>query len=415
MESLNLGRVLFLVSSFVAPIEILIFGSFTVYDLLTTVLFVLVLARGRVILPPPAIFWSALVFLALALLSTLRAVRPDQSLTQVLQYLFILFVQLPVIFYFSRSRFMIHASLCAFILGTLVGIGDAYLDPRALEAGRIGTSFFADSPNRLGYPTAYLSPFLFYLVFHRWRERRGRFFALLCGAGVGYLLLWALAASGSRGATAGALVGLTVFLAFRRGITIGPRALARGLAAMLIVGACSFLLYRSDYFPETLRTRIDRTLAAESSLVQDRTTLAQAGWQAFSESPFLGIGLDNFRYVSDRYLPTVTQQLPHNLWLQLLVHTGILGTLGFLGIVVSWFGIMLRAQRVQTVAGRRELAWAFIASMCAIQTFHMFIPVLIQRPYWWVFGLGLSAVLHWQAADTERMSNERHERPWDHE
>jgi hypothetical protein len=115
VESLNLGRVLFLVSSFVAPIEILLVGSFTVYD------------------PPPAIFWSALVFVAFALLSTLRAVRPDQSLTQVLQYLFILFVQLPVIIFFVRSRFMIHASLCAFILGTLVGIGDAYLDPQALE------------------------------------------------------------------------------------------------------------------------------------------------------------------------------------------------------------------------------------------------------------------------------------------
>jgi O-antigen ligase len=391
LESLNLGRTLFLVSSFVAPIEILLAKSFTAYDLLTTALFFLVLARGRVMLPSPAILCSGLVFLLFALLSTLRAPHPGQSLTQILQYLFILFVQLPVILFFTRSRFMIHASLVAFLLGSLVGIGDAFLFPQAIEAGRVGT-FFSDSPNRLGYPAAYLSPFLCYLVLERWRESRGWVLPLLGGAVVAYLMLWALAASGSRGATAGTVIALSVFLAFRRGFSLRPSGLARVAAAVLTVALCGVLLYRSDHFPETLRMRIDRTLAAEDSLVQDRTTLAVAGMRAFRESPLLGVGLDNFRYVSDRYLPTITQQLPHNLWIQLLVHTGLFGTLGFLGMIVSWYGIMLRAQRCQAAAGHRELIWAFIASMSATMMIFLFVPVLIQRQYWWIFGLGLSVV-----------------------
>ncbi len=153
--------------------------------------------------------------------------------------------------------------------------------------------------------------------------------------------------------------------------------------------------------------RIDRTLAAEDSLVQDRATLAVAGLRAFQESPLLGVGLDNFRYVSDRYLPTITQQLPHNLWIQLLVHTCLFGTLGFLGMIVSWFGIMLRAQRFEAAAGQRELIWAFIASMSATLTIYFFLPVLIQRQYWWIFGLGLSVAQRRDALHLEGVSGRR--------
>ena len=324
----------------------------------------------------------------------------------VLQYLFILFVQLPVILFFTRSRFMVRASLVAFLLGSLVVIGDAFLSPEEVWGERVST-FIAESPNRLGYPTAYMSPFLCCLVLARWCESQGRVLTLLGGAVVAYLMLWALAASGSRGATAGTVVALSVFLAFRRGFSLRPSGLFRVAAAVLTVALCGVLVYRSDYFPETLGVRIDRTLAAEDSLVQDRTTLAVAGWRAFRESPLLGVGLDNFRYISDRYLPTITQQLPHNLWIQLLVHTGLFGTLGFLGMIVSWFGIMLRAQRFRADAGQRELIWAFIASMGAIMTIFLFVPVLIQRQYWWIFGLGLSVAQRRDALHLEGVSGRR--------
>ena len=77
-----------------APVEIKLVASFTVYDLITAALFFLVMARGRVTLPSPGILAPGSVFLLFALLSTFRAPQPDQSLTQILQYGFIFFVQL---------------------------------------------------------------------------------------------------------------------------------------------------------------------------------------------------------------------------------------------------------------------------------------------------------------------------------
>ena len=401
--SLDLGRGLFLASSLIAPIEILLVGSFTLYDLLTTALFVLLVARGRIPLAPPGILVSGAVFLIFALLSTMRAPHPEESLTQVLQYVFILVVQVPVILVYARSRFMIRASLVAFLLGAIGGIVASYLFPHESWAGRMG-ALFAESPNRLGYPVAFVSPFVCQFLLARWRSGKGRALTILGGAVAAYFMLWALGASGSRSAAAGTLVGLTIFLSLRRGFSLRPAGLVRLTAAGLIVAMCAALLYHSSYFPATLRERIDRTLSAESSLVHDREILAVAGWRAFRESPFLGVGLDNFRYVVDRYAPTSTLQLPHNLWIQLLAHTGLFGTLGFLGMIACWFWILLRAQWAERAEGHRELLWAFIASMSAVLTIFLFVPVLIQRQYWWIFALGLSAARPWEPNGRQAMS-----------
>jgi O-antigen ligase len=387
-----------------APVEIKLVASFTVYDLITAALFFLVMARGRVMLPSPGILAPGSVFLLFALLSTFRAPQPDQSLTQILQYGFIFFVQLPVIFAFARSRSIVHAGLLVFMAGSFVAIGDAYLFPQQLWSDRVSTRF-SESPNRLGYPVAYLAPFLAYFVLGALRERRWRLPVLAAAAAAVYLMLWALAASGSRGAAAATLGSIVVFVSFRRGFSLRLRALSRLAVVVLGLALCGTLLYRSGHFPQTLGMRIERTLAAERTLVHDRTLLAVGGLRAFAESPLLGLGLDNFRFVSDRYVPTVTQQNPHNLWIQLLAHTGILGTLGFLGVIVACFGIMLNAQRGLAPGRERDLLWALIAAMSATMVIFLFIPILIQRQYWWIFGIALSV-----ASGLDRGLRDMHDR-----
>jgi hypothetical protein len=48
-------------------------------------------------------------------------------------------------------------------------------------------------------------------------------------------------------------------------------------------------------------------------------------------------------------------------------------------------------QRAAAERSDRELLAAFLAGMMAIMTIHMFIPLMLQRQYWLIYGLGLAA------------------------
>jgi O-antigen ligase len=385
-------NLLFIASVFVAPWDLSLFGTgITLCDpLLVAVAFLVVIGRHRLQFLSFKFAAAIYVFLLFALLSTFRAIQPVDSFNQILQFVFIFFVEIPIILTLIRSQLMFRISLIGLLSGMMVGVIWAVVSGQVQGAGRTLT-FYSANPNRLGYPTAYLLPFALYLLFETWR--RNRMLALIIALPLFYLMLWALAASGSRSATVGTLVAAIVFLAFRHGSETNLRALLRLSLTLAVIGLVAYWFYQSDYFPTTLRQRVELTLMQKPSLTEDREDLAMAGGLAFLESPFIGVGLDNFRYVAGRYVFS-THQLPHNMWLNLLSAIGIFGTLAFLVLILNWFRVMVQAQRVVSDRSPRELLWAFIASWVAILTIYLFVPLPIQRIYWLIFGLGLALALH---------------------
>ncbi len=204
---------------------------------------------------------------------------------------------------------MVQASLALFVVGALGAAGWSMLYTQVQGAGRV-LVFFSDNPNRLGYPTAYITPLAIYLFTDLWRRTRS-FLLMLLAVPVAYLLIWALAASASRSATVGTLIGLLVFLVFRQGAKLDWQVPLRFVFALLLIGGIGYLLFQAELFPSTLRSRIERTLAFEDSLIGDRERLAIAGLRAFTASPLIGVGLDNFRYVARIFcLAAATNQSP---------------------------------------------------------------------------------------------------------
>ena len=389
---LDLVELLFLLSVLLAPLELKIVTSLTVYDLVTAGIAFLIFVGPRCLeFLPFKVILVVYFFLLFALLSTFRATHPVESLTQIMQFAFIFFVQLPVILTLTKSQFILRTSLYLFLIGGLAGAGWAMIFQQAQGAGRVLT-FYSDNPNRLGYPTAYLLPFTLFFFSDNWRRKR-YLLALVFTLPVFYILIWALAASASRSATLGTLVALMIFLSFRQGFKIDLRVPLRILFAAITIGLVGYLLYQANYFPNTLRERVERTLAFEETLVQDRTRLAVAGWRSFLESPFIGVGLDNFRYVAKEYEPSATNQLPHNIWIQFLAQIGLIGTLMFFILIVTWFVSLFRAQHIINQRSLRELLWAQIASMAAVMTIYLFLPIMDQRQYWLLYGLGLAVAL----------------------
>jgi hypothetical protein len=352
----------------------------------------IVLARRPLRFLPPTLSAATYVFLLFACLSTLRAPEPKESVTQMAQFAFIFFLQLPVILTLASSRRALHVSLGLLVAARLVDAAAALLSGRASGAGRT-LPVYGESANQLAYPTAYLIPFVLYGLLHivsGMRSRRRQVAVIVSAVPALYLMVWVLAASGSRSATLATLIASVAFLTFRRGFELSASVIRRLALTMIVVGVAGYALYQSGYLPSTLQERVERTLRQDETLTEDRKDLAKAGWQAFLESPFVGVGLDNFRHLAHRYGLGTLSTDPHNMWIDLLVKVGLFGAAGVVTVIVGWFLMLHRTQRATAVGSDRELLSAFLASMAAIMTIHLFVPMMLQRQYWLIYGLGLA-------------------------
>jgi O-antigen ligase len=366
--------------------------AFTLFDALVICLaFCIVVAQERVHFPPTWLLASAYVFLLFGMLSTFRAILPFESVTQLLQFVFIFYLLLPVVFTLVRSPDVSRLSILMFTVGVLAAALPSLIGG-SQTGSRRAKVFYSDNPNQLGYPSAYVLPFVLYFVLDRWRRTRS-VISIVLGLMAVSLLLWAVAASGSRSSLAGLLVGLVVFLGIEFWAVWWSRIVRIGVILTLATGL-GYWLYQAKLLPVLLSGRIEKTLLMREGATRDRLEAALAAWRAFLESPLLGVGLDhqNFSLISSRWVPLGSTDA-HNLWLNLLAHVGLIGAAAFAILIGGWFLVLLRARRATPDASERRLMTAFLAAMSAIMTIYMFIPMMVMRQYWLVYGLGLATAL----------------------
>ncbi|HSV41715.1 MAG TPA: O-antigen ligase family protein [Nocardioidaceae bacterium] len=380
-------------SCVIAPLNLLLVRSLTVYDLLVAAAFAELWRSRRLTMPPNTYQILAFCFVLTAVVSTFRATYAIEALTQVLQYGFIFFIQVPAVISVVKSRRAVLLCLIMLAVGSLGAILLAYVSHDTQGSGR-ALVFYSDNPNRLGYPVAYLAPLL--LLF--WKMSARLSFATLLMSRLmilvsTYLCLWALSASGSRSSLLGAIVAVIVFLAIEPGRTVAGRVL-RILIVFGIAAVAIWVMIVTQNLPATLEDRIARSFVAEdrATLVADREHLANAAVHAFVEFPYLGTGLDNFRYVAVDFDLDATAQLPHNVWLQLLVQVGVVGTAAFAVLFVVWVRDLLRVRRVVPLA-EAYLVNTHLCAIAGLLTIFMFAPEMLDRHYWLLFSLGVAVFM----------------------
>lgn len=137
------------------------------------------------------------------------------------------------------------------------------------------------------------------------------------------------------------LVGIAAAVAVS--LWCSPRAqrpfLAGGVAAVLIGGV---LLSLAQWTPDAYLgwwTALERSHAATTidELSSTRLTVWQFSWNRFLEAPWLGHGLDSYRYL----IPKHDGNQPHNWMLQFLLDFGVAGgvSLGLFLVRQTWRGI----------------------------------------------------------------------------
>jgi len=268
------------------------------------------------------------------------------------------------------------------------------------SAGPIG------EPNRYAQVLVVLLP-LAALRFRRERSRALRWFALACGA----FIFGGMVLTFSRGAmfTAVIIFGLLAYFRFIRPLHVVVAALGL-ILLVLVIDPQASLRFASLGGVKTLLANTTasykeptegQTGVPDTSVVR-RYALNVAAWHVFLDYPILGVGPGHFSdYYSIAYCNRVglIEQLKkyrgHNLYLETLAETGILGLASFLAIILAiMHGLWKVWKRLQYEGSEfADAAMAFFLCLVAYLISAIFAHLSYQRYFWLLMAL-CGATIH---------------------
>jgi O-antigen ligase len=212
---------------------------------------------------------------------------------------------------------LIYITLLFFVLGAMLegilyylGIGVE------MEQGRL--KIFGDNENNIGFRMALAIIMLLSIVFENpLNFGKKRFFGLL-----GLLFLFpVLALSGSRTSLITLALGVLIFTFFMRMSNIWRKV---GFILMACVGIVAMMLYFAQF--NTLKQRFNDSI--ENGDTAGRIAIWHHVFPIFYESPVFGVGETGY---AARIIPIYGEALPsHNLYIEILAYTGIIGLSLFL-------------------------------------------------------------------------------------
>ena len=194
------------------------------------------------------------------------------------------------------------------------------------------------------------------------------------------LLAVVIMPTAARGALVSLLVGLSLIVLSRAKPSVRLRNAVVAVALLCGVGLAA---YRSDSMRNRFLTATDTVDLAQ------REQLFPAAWEMTKQKPFVGWGPINNRYELERYVPRV--ELPsreaHNVVLELLTQTGLLGAVPFL----IGLALCVRAAWIARVGPHGVIPLTVIASVLIAQ---MATSGLYTKVYWLAFALAAGSELH---------------------
>lgn len=352
------------------------------------------------------------IFLLLAAMSAVvNAVPPGQALAGIGFTIdaVALFVLARVVCFGPRQALMaINVLLGLVLVAAVVAIAQAILSPHLLGLsalqGRFGeayrlAAFFGD-PNTFAAFLSASIPFALFGATGLWTER-GRRIAL-AGA---FLLVLALWLSFSRGGWLGALGGFAVasLVLDRRALGVGVVVVAVALGAALAMPR-DLLCRECEARPDLVGSTFGRvaTVGAGKDL---RTTFVANAVRIVADHPLLGVGPSRYggaaadlfgtpvyaAYGTDRLFINPSQRTVDNFWLHLVVESGLLGLLAYLGMIAAALRPIIRS--ALTAGWGKRVALAGISGAVIGLAINALTTMLLEANsvaflFWFLLGIG---------------------------
>ncbi len=246
---------------------------------------------------------------------------------------FQLFIMVLLIFQLANTEGRVHALLNAYVLGAFVpGIDTVrnYLSGQMSYYQRY--SLTNTEPNDLAVTLALSLPISYYLFLRGRGPLRLVYLIQIMAVCVNVLL------TASRAGSLAMLLALSVVLWTFRELTPRMRVGLTALACVLVAVVVALV-------PATSWSRL-ATVGSEvtSGTLNSRTVIWGAGWENFTDQPFLGVGLGAYpeglaHLLGHPRVPANFTPVAHNTFLSVLVETGLIGFVCFafmLAILVAF-------------------------------------------------------------------------------
>ncbi len=296
---------------------------------------------------------AAMVLLfSFALLSALWAFSPHDAVAFFFGTIKLLFAYVGIVGALSSPRRIRKLMEVAAFASVIPAIGtlQRYHDGVGLVEGFRGTWIgLLANPNQLAMVMAVTLPWA--LLSALWA--RGAKRLLLLGA-VG-LQCATIVVTHSRGGALGMAMALVAFAIFAE----------RRVQALALVGLLAAAV--AVFAPKSFWQRTETIGAYQvDASAQDRIRSWETGLAAFEDHPLLGIGAGGYLHAWDRYQPRNVREkayASHNMWMQVVVELGAIGTLLFATMIALMLRGLWRARRSEEYG--RE-ARALLASFTAL-------------------------------------------------
>lgn len=339
----------------------------------------------------PATIYLLAGFLSWGVISTLWADDPSKTFDDLTRYLsvFVLFV---ITYTAVASRREAASIFGIFLAGTVVTAGYGLV---TRPSGGSGDPFRVAST--VGDPNVLATVLVAGLVI-----ALGAAVALrrapglrLASLGVAGLCALTFVLTGSRGGVLSLAAVLVV------AVVVAGRWRAQVLAGAVSVAIATTLLFAA-FAPAEIKDRVTGMTTGETRSTEGRVTLWEVGWRMVEDRPLTGVGLGNFQASSKRYLDQPgllgrTDQVideplvAHNIYLQSLAETGVVGTALFLGLLGFPIGCALVAARNFARAGDWEMelmARTLVVALAGFLVAEFFVSEPFNKLLWLLLGLG---------------------------
>ncbi|QWG14616.1 O-antigen ligase family protein [Bradyrhizobium sediminis] len=249
-----------------------------------------------------------------------------------------------------------------------------------------------------------------------------------------WILVWfitlALVSATNRGATLAAIVPVTIAMLVlgRYRLLLTTVVAAVGIFAALLALESSFGEY------EEAKDSIERPVSAHQIVENAKSIIGQSGQQTegtkqwrlnwwdiivsdtiygpnFWTGRGFGVNLaaaDGFAGTEERQNRPPTRS-PHSVHMTLLARAGVPGAVLWVLVLVSWFGLLIRA--MLTARARRQQRWLelflFVACYAMAILINASFDVTLEGPmqgiwFWCLFGFGIGSVMVYRARHSER-------------